>query len=81
MDTLGPLLLPEIDRHLDLGVEGRLASCSEVLEDTPLKVCGATDIDAGKMLPESGFLFAQLKNELRKHTGSKHAKSLLPESK
>ena len=37
--------------------------------------------DAGKMLPESGFLFMQSKNELREHTGSKQAKSLLQESK
>ena len=37
--------------------------------------------DARKMLPESGFLFTQLKNELCEHTGSKQAKSLLQESK
>ena len=37
--------------------------------------------DARKMLLESGFLFMQLKNELREHTGSKQAKSLLQESK
>ena len=37
--------------------------------------------DAGKMLPESRFLFMELKNELREHTGSKQAKSLLQESK
>ena len=37
--------------------------------------------DAGKMSPESGFLFMQSKNELHKHTGSKQAKSLLQESK
>ena len=36
---------------------------------------------AKKMLPESGFLFMQLKNELGGHTGSKQAKSLLQESK
>ena len=37
--------------------------------------------DAGKMLPESGFLFTQSKNELHEGTGSKQAKSLLHESK
>lgn len=37
--------------------------------------------DAGKVLPESGLLFAQLENELHKHTGIKQAKSLLKESK
>ena len=31
--------------------------------------------------PGIGFLFTQLKNELREHTGSKQAKSLLQESK
>ena len=33
--------------------------------------------DARKMLPESGFLFTELKNELREHTGSKQAKVFL----
>ena len=33
------------------------------------------------MLPESGFLFTQSKNELCRHTGSKQAKCLLKESK
>lgn len=38
--------------------------------------------DAGKMIPESGFLlFTQSKSELHEHTGSKQAKSLLQESK
>ena len=37
--------------------------------------------DAGKMLPESGFLFTESKNELREHIRSKQAKSLLQESK
>ena len=37
--------------------------------------------DAGKMSPESGFLFAEPKNELHEHTGSKEANSLLQESK
>ena len=38
-------------------------------------------LDAGKMLPESRFLFTQPKNELSEHTGSKQAKALLQESK
>ena len=33
------------------------------------------------MLPESGFLFAQPKNEPHEHTGSKQAKSSLQKSK
>ena len=37
--------------------------------------------DAAKMLPESGFLFTQPKNELCEHIGIKQAKSLLQESK
>ena len=50
-------------------------------------ICGLStwlifyETDAGKMLPESGFLFTQSKNELCEHTGSKQAKSLLQESK
>ena len=34
-----------------------------------------------KMLPESRFLFTELKNECWEHTGSKQEKSLLQESK
>ena len=37
--------------------------------------------DAGNMLPESGFLFTEPKNDLRKHTGSTQAKSFSQESK
>lgn len=33
------------------------------------------------MLPESGFVVTELKNELRRHTGNKQATSLLQESK
>ena len=36
---------------------------------------------AGKMLPESGFLFMEPKNELQEHEGNKQAKSLWQEIK
>ena len=36
--------------------------------------------DARKMLPASGFLFTQLKNEFYEHTASKQVKSLLQDS-
>ena len=45
-----------------------------------LTIQGQTGVNR-KMLPESGFLFTELKDELLKHTSSKQAKSLLQESK
>ena len=66
-------LLPEISQ----GSRHRLGSAG-VLDGIPEE---PPKDDAGKMLPESGFLFMQPKNELLRHTGSKQAKSLLQENK
>ena len=44
------------------------------------KSCNNKEIDAGKILLESRFLFIELKNELREHR-QQAAKSLLQENK